>query len=100
MPPVGLKRTKRNNMEVTVTTKFNVGDTVYGYYHHGLIKFRIDRIKVEYDSRWRSSLVRYECTAIVPKDCEVTFTETFEESCLVTKSELIEVMRNLIEDEN
>jgi len=86
-------------MEVTITTKFRVGDIVYGYYHHGLSKFRIDRIKVEYDSRWDSSLVQYECTAIVPEDCEVTFAETFEESCLVTKSELIEVMRNLIEDE-
>lgn len=85
-------------MDITIKTKFGFQDKPYGYCSGGWFRFRIDKINVRYNIHPNGSIfneVEYECTAIVPKDWEMTFGHTFEEEELHTKDEIVSMLERI-----
>ena len=89
-------------MEILVKAKFEPSDVVYGYSNGYWSKFNINGIRVEstvYGDQTMYNEVMYDCTAIVPEDCEVTCRKTFEERQLYTKDELVSLLKSIVDSE-
>jgi hypothetical protein len=78
-------------MEVTLKTKFSIGDKCFGWYNGHLWCFIVSKLIIKHEEGYYTDTrVTYECSPIPPKgeNWEVTLNETFEEHQLYTKEEI------------
>ena len=85
-------------MEVKIETKYSPHEVVIGYYNGFFHRFRIDNIEIRLQTQYNNATILYHCTALVPKDCECTFSHTFEQHELKTEKEFKEMMENILKE--
>ena len=88
-----------NTMDIQIKTKLGIGDIFYGYYGCNFHEFRVDNIEIRHDVKYNRTEVSYKCTAIVPEDCDCTFSTTLLEQQAYTKDEIKGMLEKLIKEE-
>ena len=76
-------------MEITLKTKYDINDIVYGFHNGHVFKFKVKDLTATY-SRIRGWSVSYDVIAVMGENGGHCFNEKMEEHQLHTREEVID----------